>query len=105
MTIPNERLRKAVEEFAETEGKEETRIDHPAIFEAMEDRADFAAELLILQPWAKKARKVLKKICKNKYSCPICHKMIGPMYWEDGSATEGTHAPSCAIAELLGKEK
>ncbi len=99
MTIPKDRLLAAVEEFAETDGKEETRMDHPAIFEAMEDRADFAAELLVLQPWAEKAREVLEDVEWSSSPgstttwCRIC----------GGDQRKG-HREDCAIAELLKTE-
>ncbi len=98
MTIPNDRL------FAAKAGETWCYLDCAyedlTPEELKENSADFAARLLKLQPWAEKARKVLREIewnCYNPddsdYGCPSCE-----MYKHAG------HAPSCAIAALLQED-
>ncbi len=91
MTIPTGRLRKAVEFAGVGIGYYYANTSVEA-----KNAADFAAELLILQPWAEKARKVLEDFEGLMAVCYYCKE-------ERNFETDKKipHAPDCAIAALL----
>lgn len=98
MTIPADRLRKAVDEWKNYKkgiDPEKRYGPKPAIGIA----ADFAARLLVLEPLWRKAREVLRET-QFKFDefagvvvCSSC-----------GNFRRNGCAPDCAIAELLREE-
>ena len=114
MTIPSYRLRKAVEVRLRNQLPKEnkTRIVGELIDELAKDRADFAARLLVLEPWAEKARKVLEALQEESpgdFVYDIRERVSDDM---DGLESSWDHprvkswGEACsAIAELLRAEE
>ncbi len=89
--IPKERLKATVERVRARKAR---IIKRPNYFGDMQNAADCATRLLELEPWAEKARVVLRMAqWGTEYLCPLCS---GPK-----DVFNKEHAPDCAIAELL----
>ncbi len=106
--IEPERLRTAVEDV-------EHWTDQPLLTSGfvgrhIQDKAHFAARLIELEPWAEKAREMLKKNCfiyRTRINGwgheTICSECLKVTYNNWNEEPEG-HAPDCALAELLKED-
>ena len=88
--LDEHRLQKAVKELGPSNSNNAVEF----FVRCQRERADFAARLLVLEPWAEKAMKVLEKNqYKNNFKRWLCIECRN----EKGKPC----APDCAIAELL----
>lgn len=99
--IPTERLKAAVALWEQVYGENPSGVKEGELDteNLVVQNSDFAERLIILEPWAEKAREVLRKtqfIFDEFAKVEICSSC--------GDFRRNGHAPDCALAELLREE-